>query len=215
MRLRIGKNGIYISTFKLTFEDIEQQAANDLLRYRRIFQSRYGNVASMPLDVESFIKELWGVEISYDELEQTVNDELLGIFEPEKQQIIIDPKACNNRGRISFTVAHEAGHLSLHSFLFVFNNGKVSGWKNKLSSANKNLERQADLYAASLLAPRQEIYDFLKEKKISDGNSLMSPIDLSIYAPVFQERFGLSRHALEIRLSKLNLPTINEKYATD
>jgi len=60
MRLRIGKNGIYISTFKLTFEDIEQQAANDLLRYRRIFQSRYGNVASMPLDVESFIKELWG-----------------------------------------------------------------------------------------------------------------------------------------------------------
>jgi Zn-dependent peptidase ImmA (M78 family) len=212
MKLRIGKNGISVGTFRLTSTDIEQQMISDLLRYRGLFLSRYGSAAATPLDVESFIKELWGIEVDYDEFQQNDDEDLLGLFEPEKQRIVIDPKACNNKGRISFTVAHEAGHLSLHSFLFVFNNGKVSGWQNKQSPVGKNLERQADLYAASLLAPKQEIYDFLKEKGLSDGSFLASPIDLAVYAPAFQDRFGLSRQALEIRLSRLNLSMTNRKY---
>jgi Zn-dependent peptidase ImmA (M78 family) len=208
----MNKNGISAATFKLTADDIEQQVTTDLAKYRRIFLSRYGNAPTIPLDVENFITELWGIEVEYAELQQQDDEELLGLFEPEKRCIVIDPKACNNKGRISFTVAHEAGHLSLHSFLFVFNNGKLSGWKNKNRPVDKNLERQADLYAASLLAPKHEVYDFLRVNKLVSLDTLVTPIDLSIYAPVFQERFGLSRQALEIRLSRLNLSMSNRKY---
>jgi Zn-dependent peptidase ImmA (M78 family) len=212
MKLRIGKKGISVGTFKLTQDDIEQQVANDLLRYNNLFRTRYGMSAAVPLDVESFIKELWGIEVEYDEFPQNDDEEILGLFEPEKQRIIVDPKMCNNKGRISFTVAHEAGHLSLHSFLFTFNYGKTSGWQDKKSSTDKKLDRQADLYAASLLAPKQKIYEFLKENKLSDGTFLISPIDLTVYASPFQERFGLSRQALEIRLSRMGLSMINRKY---
>ena len=77
---------------------------------------------------------------------------------------------------------------------------------------NKNLEHQADLYAASLLSPQQEIYDFLSTKGLLLGNGVIYPIDLLVHAVSFQERFGLSRQALEIRLRQLNLPVINKKY---
>ena len=215
MKLRIGKKGISISAFKLTSAEIEQQAVSDLLNYHRTFLSRYGKKAINPLDVESFIKELWNIEVDYDSLPQSDNEEILGLFEPDKQRIIIDPKACNNKGRTSFTVAHEAGHLSLHSFLFVFNNGKITGWKNAQPPADKNIEKQADLYAASLLAPEREIYDFLREKGLLGSNTITSPIDLLIHGSSFQDRFGLSRQALEIRLSRLKLPMLNKKYGYD
>jgi len=212
MRLRITKNGISVSNFKLSSTDIEQQVATDLSRFNKDWFSKYKQAPQPPLDVDSFIKLLWNIDIVYDNLAQSNNEEVLGCFEPDQQKITIDAKACNNPRRVSFTVAHEAGHLSLHSFLFEHRNGKIVGWKNGTSSANKNLERQADLYAASLLSPRQEVYDFLLTKGLSSGNGVIQSIDLSAHAISFQERFGLSRQALEIRLRQLNLSVTNKKY---
>ncbi len=213
MNFRLTKKGISISSFKLTAVEIEEQVLSDLFRYQKEYFARHGSSAKSPLDVENFIKELWGIEVSYDDLPQSKEEDNLGYFEPEKQLIVIDPRTCNNPGRISFTVAHEAGHLSLHAFLFSFYMGRVSGWKNNSHSSDKNLDKQADLYAASLLAPKQDIYSFLGEKGLSNNNVLLSPIDLSVYALAFQERFGLSRQALEIRLHRLGVPMVNKKYS--
>ena len=212
MKLRLTKKGLSVPSFKLTPTDIQQQATADLLRYNKAYYKRFGGNPQAPLDIDNFVKELWDIEVVYGDLPQSEDKDVLGRFEPENQCIIVDAKACNNLKRISFTVAHEAGHMSLHAFLFIFQNGKMVGHKKELSHSNKNLERQADLYAASLLAPKQDVYNFLAEKGLSTGNILAVPIDLSVYATAFQERFGLSRQALEIRLCQLGLSIANKKY---
>ena len=213
MKLKLTKKGISVPQFVLTADDIEIQAMEDLASYRKKYLSNYGKSPQELLDVDNFVKEMWGIEVAYEELPQSSEEEFLGRFRPDKQCITVDAKACKNPRRVSFTVAHEAGHLSLHSFLFDIVGGKVMGWKSSSSTPNKNLDRQADLYAASLLAPKQEIYNFLKEQGLSHNNYLPSPVDLSLHALAFQERFGLSRQALEIRLGRLKIPMANRTYS--
>ncbi|OGZ64710.1 MAG: hypothetical protein A3A98_01820 [Candidatus Staskawiczbacteria bacterium RIFCSPLOWO2_01_FULL_40_39] len=212
MGLKITKKGIPIAKLYISDEDIEWQAMADLITYRKKWLAAYGKPLTGPLDVDNFIKELWGMEVTYEELPQSADEESLGVFKPETQEVIIDPVACNHPKRISFTVAHEAGHLSLHVFLFVVKEGKFVGWKKDHASCDKNLEYQANLYAGSLLAPEQEICGLLKEKGLSINNLIANPIDLSAHLASFQEKFGLSRHALEIRLNRLGVPMADAKY---
>lgn len=213
MKIRMtGKGNIAIKGFQLTSQEIEAQALTDLCRYRKIFFEKYGKQTASTLDVENFVKELWGVDISYDSLPQEEDEEFLGNFIPESNSIVIDAETCKNPGRISFTIAHEAGHLSLHAFLFSYKNGLVSGWKNKKQVLTKIIERQADQYAGSLLAPGREVFDFLKEKGLDSFGSIISPVDMSLHGQDFQNRFGLSRMALEIRLRQLSIPMTNKKY---
>lgn len=92
-------------------------------------------------------------------------------------------------------------------------NGQINGWKQSLPSKNKRKtdtahirrEWQANVYAGALLASRSEVEVLLRELGLLNDQTLV-PFDLNIYFPKFDERFGLSRQALEIRLEHLKIP---------
>lgn len=212
MSIRLTKRGISIKGFQLSSIEIEQQVMTDICTYNNHYASRYSNVPSVPIDIESFVKEMWSIDVVYDDIPQPEGEEILGYFEPEHNRIVVDPRVCNNPRRMSYTIAHEAGHVSLHKFMYILKDGKIVGSRQVKHHEDKNIERQAEMYAASLLAPKYEIHEFLKEKGLVFNGVLLNPVDLNVMSPVFQESFGLSRMALEIRLSHLGIDMINRRY---
>lgn len=214
MKLRVSSKGtVAMGAFKLTGAEIELQVATDLTAYRKVFRERYGAAPATPLDVESFVKERWGVEVMYEDIPQTADEEILGYFAPEVRAIVVDPRVCNHPRRVSFTVAHEAGHLSLHAFLFAA--GKGVGAKRTTRGKLKtspSIEWQAHTYAAHLLAPKHELVAFLEEQGLATGNSISKPVDIEQHLAPLQKQFGLSRHAMEIHFRRLGIPMINTRY---
>lgn len=214
MKMRITKNWNPLAdSYQLTKQDIESQVLSDLANYRRKYSEKYNKAPNVPLDVDNYVQEIWGFSVVFEKIDSNSEDqEILGFLRPETQQVVIN-EICTNPKRISFTIAHEAGHLALHGPLFTKQDGIISGWKNspicknvsKLDVAHVRREWQANVYAGALLASSVEIEDFLQELGLIKGNILI-PFDLDEYFPRLEERFGLSKQALEIRLIHLNIP---------
>lgn len=219
MKIRISKNlNLLSDSFQLTKQEIESQVLSDLSKYRRLYQERYNKSAPIPIDVDNFISELWGFSISVESIPQDDINEILGYLRPESRQVVLH-EGCTNQKRISFTVGHEAGHLSLHGQLFKKSGDVITGWseipksqnKKKLEESEGRREWQANVYAAALLATEIEIRSLLEELGILK-NSILSNFNLDEYIESFDSRFGLSRQALEIRLSQLGIPFQGGRY---
>lgn len=214
MKMRVAKTWNPLAdTYQLTKDEIESQVLSDLSKYRQRYSERYQKTPPIPFDVDNYVQEMWGFSVSYESIPQESDDEeTLGYLRPETQQVVVDEN-CTNQKRISFTVGHEAGHLSLHGPLFSTKDGVINGWKQsapsknqkKLDTAHIRREWQANVYAGALLAPRTEIEDLLRELGLIKDFTLL-PFSLNDHFPKFEERFGLSRQALEIRLEHLNIP---------
>lgn len=204
--------------FQLTKQEIESQVLSDLSKYRQKYTERYNKSIPTPLDVDNFVSELWGFSIIFESIPQNDEKEILGFIRPETQQIVVDEN-CTNPKRISFTIAHEAGHLSLHGPLFKKEERIITGWsdipdtknKKKLETAEVRREWQANVYAGALLATEIDMRMFLEELGLV-SNSVLLNFNLNEYFEKFESRFGLSRQALEIRLRHLGISFHGAKY---
>lgn len=217
MRFRVSSRGkIAVGGFKLTGNEIDLEVSTDLTKYRTIYRERYGREPAVPLDVENFVKERWDVEVLYEDILQPADEEILGYFAPEVRTIVVDPRICNHPRRLSFTVAHEAGHLSLHAFMFPTNGDKSAAriTRQKIKT-NHSIEWQANIYAAHLLAPKFEVMDLLEELGLATRNVIPRAIDIEQVINPFQERFGLSRQAMELYFRRLGVPVLNARYRAD
>lgn len=217
MKLRINSKGtVAMGAFKLTGAEIELQVLTDLTTYRKVFRERYGAAPAALLDVESLVKELWGVEVIYEDIPQPADEEILGYFAPEVRSIVVDPRICNHPRRVSFTVAHEAGHLSLHAFMFgpQKDAGATRTTRRKLKTS-PSIEWQANIYASHLLAPKHELLAFLQGQELAVGNAISKAIDMEQVLAPLQEQFGLSRQAMEIHFRRLGIPMANARYPSD
>jgi len=223
MKLRVAKTWNPIAdSYQLTRQEIESQVLSDLSKYRQCYQERYGKSAPTPIDVDNFVYELWGFSVSFEIIPQDseATEYTLGFLKPESRQIVVD-ESCVNQRRISFTVGHEAGHLSLHGPLFKIEKGVIVGWrdipksqnKKKLDTAHNRREWQANMYAGSLLAPETEVHKLLLELGLIN-DMVLSSFNLDQYYASFEQRFGLSQQALEIRLSHLEIPFQGARYRT-
>ncbi|KKQ77552.1 MAG: hypothetical protein A3A96_02330 [Candidatus Zambryskibacteria bacterium RIFCSPLOWO2_01_FULL_39_39] len=217
MKVRVAKNwNPMADTYQLTKEEIESQVLGDTAKYRKIYSEKYGKNPPSLLDVDNYIQELWGFSVSFEAIPQDSEaEDTLGFLRPETRQVVIDD-SCTNQRRISFTVAHEARHLSLHGPLFSTKNGFINGWKHsdpsknikKLDMAHVRREWQANVYAGALLAPKIDVEIILRELSFIQDQTLL-PFNLNDCFQKFEDRFGLSRQALEIRLTHLNIPFKN------
>lgn len=214
MKVRVAKNWNPLTdTYQLTKEEIESQVLSDLAKYRKTYADKYGKSAPTTLDVDNYVQELWGFTVSFEPIVQnSEGEDTLGFLRPETRQVVVDD-SCTNQRRISFTIAHEAGHLSLHGPLFTTTEGMIDGWAHSAPSKNKRKadtahirrEWQANVYAGALLAPQPEVEEFLREIGLIKNQTLIA-FGLDENFPRFEERFGLSRQALEIRLEHLKIP---------
>ena len=220
MKIRVAKNWNPLSdTYQLTKEEIESQVLGDLAKYRKVYSEKYGKSSPVPLDVDNYVQELWGFSVSFEAISQDSEiEDTLGFLRPETRQVVVGD-GCVNQRRISFTVAHEAGHLSLHGPLFSMKDGLINGWKHSDPSKNKKKadtahvrrEWQANVYAGALLASRIEVETLLRKLGLIKDQTLI-PFDLADHFPKFEEQFGLSRQALQIRLTHLGIPFRNTQY---
>lgn len=213
--------------FELTKDDIELQVMRDLQKYSKAYYDKYQKSAPEKFDVDNFISELWNFEIKFESIKQPEGEEILGCLRPENKEIIVDSDQCHNDGRINFTIAHEAGHLSLHASMLRLENGRIVGWRDKpiqpqfvspeknkkLDINQKRMEWQANKYAGALLAPKYKVYKSLEKLGLIKEQKQTAPVDLANNAQALMEEFGFSRQALEIRLSDLKIDMTNKKYS--
>jgi Zn-dependent peptidase ImmA (M78 family) len=149
------------------------------------------NDAPVPVERIAVAK---GARIFYQSLE----DDMSGFLYRDKTQAVIGINTHHPAVRQNFTTAHELGHLLLHdqeqfhidrSFRFRLRD-EASG------QGTDDAEREANLFAASLLMPKRFLEADLQNEEfvnVLDGDSLSE----------LARTYGVSTQALVIRLKNL------------
>ncbi len=169
----------------------------------------------IPIPVQDIADLFLELNILYDCIEEKDTTIWAGL-NPKERIIIINElhfeKFNKNIGLFNFTLAHEIGHWELHSDkneniqLNIFKNKEAIFCRDIDSDYIKksNIEIQADMYAASLLMPKQ----FLSEKIMS-----ITQKRKLTYKDLYKikEGFQVSISALVNRINSLKLAYIEGK----
>lgn len=159
-----------------------------------------------PIPVERLAKEM-NVQVVQVETE---DDDLSGFLfrDPATGKSVIGVNKDHSKTRQRFTIAHEIGHLILHSFEDLHYDRKGSGGIFKRSGESATGENrdevEANFFAAELLMPEELIYDKLEDIEISD--IFERNIDSAIRT--MARDFNVSTHALSIRMAQLGIVSI-------
>ena len=155
-------------------------------------------ISIAPVDVEDIARRL-GLRVLYEDLGEDVSGVL--ITSKEGANVIIQASDPKNRQR--FTIAHEIGHFHLdHQFPegkhVHVDKGNFIRSRNSISSTGLDpKEIEANQFAASLLMPA----GFLKEQvRLLEARPLLDQ-----HVAQLAKRFGVSEHAMTIRLTRLGL----------
>lgn len=123
------------------------------------------DVIEAPIPIEK-IARLCGAQLRYVPFE----GELSGMLFQVEEQIIIGINALHSKTRQRFTIAHELGHLQLHSDapLHVDRNFRVHLRDERSSQAIDQSEIEANAFAAELLMPADMIKRDLNGQEVVD-----------------------------------------------
>lgn len=159
-----------------------------------------------PIPVEKLARAL-NVQIIYVETE---DDDLSGFFyrDPLTGKSVIGVNDDHYKTRQRFTIAHEIGHLMLHSFEDLHYDRKGSGGifrRSAESATGENRDEvEANCFAAELLMPEELVYDKLENSEISD--IFERNVDAAMRE--MAKDLGVSPHALTIRMAQLGIVSI-------
>ncbi|HEY8661324.1 MAG TPA: ImmA/IrrE family metallo-endopeptidase, partial [Hanamia sp.] len=165
-----------------------------------------------------FLEPKYNVKFEYDLLNQ---ENYLGKIEFNPLSIRISSKARVDKNRWRFTLAHEIGHLILHSSLLKERINEKNDTENtlalKYSSSNKNSERlevQANLFASYLLLPENILIPVMNSifieyrihrKCLYLDNQPVNQKEVFEILSRLSLSFEASIESIKIRLIKLNL----------
>lgn len=156
------------------------------------------NIQFIPIPVEEIAEKL----NVFVEREPFGGAELSGVLIRDENSTIIGVNKNDSPERQRFTIAHELGHFLLHkgTAIHVDRNFRVN-FRNGVSSQATDFEEiEANAFAAALLMPEELIRLHVNEKVLA-GIDLESDEEIANLA----EEFEVSRQAMLIRLSKLEL----------
>ena len=177
------------------------------------------DISSLNIDKTiSFLKEKYDVNFIFDTED---NDGYLGKIEFNPLCIKIAKRSRLDDNRWRFTLAHEIGHLILHSKLLKDRLAEMEDDEESLFfnfiQSKSNLDRfelQANLFASTLLLPEKilipRIATVFKEYRIHKKQLFLDhqPVNRSEVFSILHKlsgEFQISVEALRIRLIKLNL----------
>ena len=113
-------------------------------------------------------------------------------------RIMVSTRAEKNPTRKRFTIAHEIGHVILHSdymrSLVPIGQDPLFEVSNSIVLQNPNLEFHANHFASVFLVPQEKIMELYSK----NGDAILDASRLAGY-------FGVSRRSAEIRLEQLKL----------
>jgi len=127
---------------------IEEKAESLLKQYEEIIQQE----VSLPIPVELIAEDIYDLRI----YRTIIKEGISGKLDLNQNFLILNSAHSLNRQR--FTVAHELGHLQLHC-----TNGSSYFRKDK---PHKEIESEANIFAASLLIPRKFLYEHIIKELI-------------------------------------------------
>lgn len=151
------------------------------------------SITDAPVPVERIAKAR-GARIFHQSLE----DDVSGFLYRDKDQSVIGVNTHHAPVRQNFTTAHELGHLLLHDQeqLHVDHAFRVRLRDDVSSQGVDDDEREANLFAASLLMPRR----FLEQDL--EGEDYVNLLDDHFLSDLAQ-KYGVSTQALVNRLKNL------------
>jgi regulator of replication initiation timing len=112
--------------------------------------------------VEDLIERGLNLRLGFHDLKSRLNlNDVLGATFVEKRLICVDASLVENRsrGRMFFTLAHEAGHWMLHRTYIRRSKNDETAHFCRVQDAKKPVEWQADYFAACLLMPEKFVSD--------------------------------------------------------
>lgn len=170
------------------------------------FLSKYHPDLSLPIPIEEIAEQKLKVKI-VQEMDLKKEYDVEGFLTADLSTIFIDFNMyMKYENRTRFTIAHEVGHLALHSKIFKELNinsvEKLNDFSVKLTDEEYRwLEYQAYSFASHVLVPRSLLIKAL-EKRLNKVPSMETP---EILAPIIQDlpdAFQVSDAVILRRLQK-------------
>ncbi len=148
-------------------------------------------------EIEKLVAKL-GIQISNEDLDKSVSG--YSVAKNGQKLIALNTSAAQTPERMRFTLAHELGHLLLHSFSdFNLKENERTFFRSDLSSSGTDIfEIEANYFAACLLMPRSLL---IKEFHKRCERLLVDETDVTALAGLFM----VSEQAMVIRMSTLGL----------
>ncbi|MFD0940187.1 ImmA/IrrE family metallo-endopeptidase [Pedobacter boryungensis] len=156
-------------------------------------------ITQAPVDVD-VIAKYCGVSVEKTDLGQDVT----GLLIAQGDDAVIAYSANQGEQRRRFTIAHELGHFVLHrdegtDTVFVDKDFIVKYRSNKLySDLELRQEQEANAFAASLLMPREFIFEEISKDRVRNLPEAELISELA-------KTFNVSVPAMTFRLSNLNI----------
>jgi len=179
----------------LSKEFAENKATEDLVNY---FKSINKNMTCY-IDPVHVAEILWNTDSVFFK-KGTLDKEIIAFADIGENKIFIEESGYEPRDR--FSIAHEVGHISLHTYLVNLN--------ERRSIEDKYYEYQSDTYASALLMPKEMILKVINENK--EKNSF---VDDECRINLVKNKFNVSKQSARIRLENMNLvlnPNIKKEF---
>jgi Zn-dependent peptidase ImmA (M78 family) len=147
-----------------------QQIERDALGLLEAYFHDLGQPIQIPIPADEILETHLGLSLDFDDLQTVLGvPDVLGALWADRREVFIDqslePESHPEmEGRYNFSVAHEAGHWQLHrKYLLGASTPPVMFRQDPMArlmicrslEVKARIELQADLFAASLLMPRE------------------------------------------------------------
>ena len=206
-----------LSDLKIPYkEDHEIQARIDELRLEHCYDHYTLNIQRLC----EHISELFEADFKFDDFEGFPGT-TIGRIHYDPLTIYVNPFLGKETPRWRFTVAHEIGHLVLHSFILkdyfaTTNEDRDLQIISSGTSADliKRMEIQANRFAALLLMPtayfKKAVDNYFKRESIGKGFIFMDhqiqniKLAMALFAEL-ENVFGVSKEAAKVKLKQMGL----------
>jgi hypothetical protein len=198
--------------FLSTRRRVERAACNSIVKCLR----KLGlEEVPLPIPVEDWVEGPLGIKFGVADLSH-LGPNVLGAVFVAQNEILVSDSILNQEGRFRFTVAHELGHLTLHSKVAM----SFHETTDESHFVNRRIERDADRFAAAFLMPTpllaREFTSFCQSANIDPVKVLPAVAageERAIRAfqdsivPKLAHRFAVSKSAAICRFADVQLPT--------
>jgi len=165
---------------------------------------------SIPVPVDEIVEGYLRYHLEFDDLH---GQNALGATYPKTRRVVVDESLDpadhpENLTRFRFTLGHEIGHIRLHLAYLQGLSEEPNETGPDCIVGEHVLDRQADMFAASLLMPTTAVQEVIQDEKqaLLAGLARTRVHDfLLILIASMARRFQVSRKSMEIRLSTLGL----------
>jgi hypothetical protein len=183
------------------------------VRVARTLKEAYPDCVTIPIDIDLLIECHPRIDriVPIPELETKFAIAAVLIVKTDGRfDILVDEETLDyQRSRASFSIAHELGHIVLHSEVFVgcktVEDSIALG--GRVKRAYRFLEEAANYFAAAVLIPHKQIlsdaaklYEFLVK-----GGNYETRLDQDHVSATLARRYGVNPTPMKIRLEQLGI----------